>query len=162
MDATDEIDRRRLVAVVLDDAATGQVGVEQQHERQIAIYDLVEENVFGLPGRDDGPYALMIALHESRLALDVRTTDGASIVTHLLSLTPFRRILKDYFLICESYYAAIRTATPAQIEAMDFNRRALHDDGARILEERLAGKIETDFDTARRLFTLVAALHWRG
>ena len=113
MGEPEEIDRRRLVAVVLDEAATGQVGVEQQHERQIAIYDLVEENVFGLPGRDDGPYALMIALHESRLALDVRTTDGASIVTHLLSLTPFRRILKDYFLICESYYAAIRTATPA-------------------------------------------------
>ncbi len=162
MDADGAEDRRRLVAVLLDEASLAASGVEQQHERQVAIYDLVEENVFALPGRDEGPYALMIALHEGRLALDVRAVDGASLATHFLSLSPFRAVMKDYFLVCDSYYAAIRTATPAQIEAIDESRRALHDDGARVLLGRLAGKIETDFDTARRLFTLLAALHWKG
>jgi uncharacterized protein (UPF0262 family) len=155
-------DRRRLVAVILDEASLAASGVEQQHERQVAIYDLVEDNVFALPGRDEGPYALMIALHEGRLAFDVRAVEGTSLATHFLSLSPFRAVMKDYFLVCESYYAAIRTATPAQIEAIDHSRRALHDDGARVLLGRLDGKIETDFDTARRLFTLLAALHWKG
>lgn len=157
---TDE--RRRLVAVILDEESLAAQGVEQKHERQVAIYDLVDDNVFALPGRDDGPYALMIALREARLALDVRSTDGTSLATHFLSLTPFRAVMKDYFLVCESYYASIRTATPQQIEAMDESRRALHDDGARVLLKRLDGKIEVDFDTARRLFTLLAALHWKG
>ena len=155
-------ERRRLVAVILDEASLAASDVEQQHERQVAIYDLVEDNVFALPGRDEGPYALMMALHEGRLAFDVRAVDGTSLATHFLSLTPFRSVMKDYFLVCDSYYAAIRTATPAQIEAIDMSRRALHDDGARVLLARLEGKIETDFDTARRLFTLLAALHWKG
>lgn len=159
-EAADE--RRRLVAVVLDDESLAAHGVEQRHERQVAIYDLVEDNVFALPGRADGPYALMIALREARLALDVRAADGTSLATHFLSLTPFRAVMKDYFLVCESYYAAIRTATPQQIEAIDDSRRALHDEGARVLLGRLSGKIETDFDTARRLFTLLTALHWKG
>ena len=154
--------RHRLVSVTLDEASIGRAGTEQEHERAIAIYDLVESNTFGVPNHDGGPYELMIALHEAKLAFDIRQEGGASIVTHILSLTPFRRILKDYFMVCESYYAAIRTATPAQIEAIDMGRRGLHNDGAKLLAERLDGKIECDFDTARRIFTLVTALHWKG
>jgi uncharacterized protein (UPF0262 family) len=104
----------------------------------------------------------MIALHDSKLAFNIRESGGVQVVTHILSLTPFRRILKDYFQVCESYYAAIRTATPSQIEAIDMGRRGLHNDGAKLLAERLDGKIDCDFDTARRIFTLVTALHWKG
>jgi uncharacterized protein (UPF0262 family) len=155
-------DTKRLVAVSLDDSSIGRGTPDQEHEREIAIYDLIEENKFALTGHDGGPYALMVALHDSKLAFDIRTQDGEKIVTHILSLTPFRRILKDYFMVCESYYAAIRTSTPQQIEAIDMGRRGLHNDGARLLLERLQGKIECDYDTSRRLFTLVAALHWKG
>ena len=155
-------DRKKLVAVTLDENSIGRGNADQEHERAIAIYDLVESNTFGVPNHDGGPYELMIALHEAKLAFDIRQEGGASLVTHIISLTPFRRILKDYFMVCESYYAAIRTATPAQIEAIDMGRRGLHNDGAKLLAERLDGKIECDFDTARRIFTLVTALHWKG
>jgi uncharacterized protein (UPF0262 family) len=154
--------RDRLVSVVLDQQSIGRGNPDQEHERAIAIYDLVEVNSFQLPSIDRGPYALNVALHETKLMLDIRSQDDEQVITHILSLTPFRRILKDYFLICESYYAAIRTATPAQIEAIDMGRRGLHNEGAQLLGERLAGKINCDFDTTRRLFTLVTALHWRG
>ncbi|MBN9080806.1 MAG: hypothetical protein BGP04_21265 [Rhizobiales bacterium 62-17] len=153
---------RRLLAVTLDEASIGRGSADQEHERMIAIYDLIEDSNFALPGRDDGPYALHIAIHDKKLALDVRSHAGESVVTHIISLTPFRRILRDYFAICESYYAAIRTATPAQIEAIDMGRRGLHNDGAHLFAERLDGKVECDFDTARRLFTLLTALHWKG
>ena len=153
---------RRLAAITLDDASIGRGTSDQEHERDIAIYDLVEANEFGLPGREDGPYRLHVALAEARLAFEIRAMDGTAIVTHYLSLTPFRTIFKDYFMVCESYYAAIRTASPAQIEAIDMGRRGLHNEGAQILKDRLEGKIECDFDTARRLFTLVTALHWKG
>lgn len=153
---------RRLLAVTLDEASIGRGNADQEHERMIAIYDLIEDSNFALPGREDGPYALHIAIHDKKLALDVRSADGQSVVTHIISLTPFRRILRDYFSVCESYYAAIRTATPAQIEAIDMGRRGLHNDGAHLFAERLEGKVECDFDTARRLFTLLTALHWRG
>ncbi|MBM3608239.1 MAG: UPF0262 family protein [Alphaproteobacteria bacterium] len=152
----------RLISITLDPSSIGRGTADQEHERAIAIYDLAEVNNFGLPGDERGPYALFIALHDRKLALDIRTEQNEHIVTHILSLTPFRRILRDYFMICESYYAAIRTATPSQIEAIDMGRRGLHNDGAQLLADRLAGKIECDFDTARRLFTLVTALHWRG
>jgi uncharacterized protein (UPF0262 family) len=99
---------------------------------------------------------------DAKLVFQIRDESGANVVTHILSLTPFRRILKDYFLICESYYAAIRTATPSRIEAIDMGRRGLHNEGAQLLAERLKGKIDTDPDTARRLFTLITALHWKG
>lgn len=154
--------RDRLVSVILDANSIGRGNADQEHERAIAIYDLVEINQFKLAEIDRGPYALNVALHEAKLVFDIRTQDDEQVVTHILSLTPFRRILKDYFLICESYYAAIRTATPAQIEAIDMGRRGLHNEGAHLLGERLAGKIMCDFDTTRRLFTLVTALHWRG
>jgi uncharacterized protein (UPF0262 family) len=155
-------DRKKLVAVLLDENSIGRGNADQEHERAIAIYDLVESNSFGVPGHEGGPYELLIALHEAKLALNIRQEGGDSVITHILSLTPFRRILKDYFMVCESYYAAIRTATPAQIEAIDMGRRGLHNDGAKLLAERLDGKVECDFDTARRIFTLVTALHWKG
>ncbi len=155
-------DRKRLVAVTLDDASIGRGTPDQEHEREIAIYDLIEDNVFTLTGHDGGPYSLLLALHEAKLAFDIRTDEGEKVVTHILSLTPFRKILKDYFMICESYYAAIRTATPSQIEAIDMGRRGLHNEGAQLLVERLKGKIDCDINTSRRLFTLVTALHWKG
>jgi uncharacterized protein (UPF0262 family) len=162
MSKADKAKQRRLVSVTFDETSIERGNADQEHERAIAIYDLVEENCFGLPDHAGGPYELFIALHDSKLAFEVREHDGPSIVTHILSLTPFRRILKDYFMICESYYAAIRTATPAQIEAIDMGRRGLHDEGAQLLAERLKGKIDCDLDTARRIFTLVTALHWKG
>ena len=155
-------DNKRLVAITLDDSSIGRGTPDQEHEREIAIYDLIEENRFALPGHDGGPYALFIALHDAKLAFDIREEGGATVVMHILSLTPFRKILKEYFMVCESYYAAIRTATPAQIEAIDMGRRGLHNEGAQLLAERLKGKIECDMDTSRRLFTLVTALHWKG
>ncbi|WP_298427353.1 UPF0262 family protein [Rhodoblastus sp.] len=161
MEPSDSQRSDRLTNVTLDESI-GRGNADQEHERAIAIYDLIEENSFALPGQFGGPYQLHIALHESKLALNVRDEAGAPIVVHILSLTPFRRILKDYFMICESYYAAIRTASPAQIEAIDMGRRGLHNEGAQLLAERLRGKIDCDFDTARRIFTLVTALHWKG
>lgn len=152
----------RLVAVILDEASIGRGNADQEHERKIAIYDLIEENDFSIPGHEGGPYALRIGLLEAKLVLEIMVADGTPVMTHILSLSPFRRILKDYFLICESYYKAIRTATPQQIEAIDMGRRGLHNEGANLLAERLDGKIACDLDTARRLFTLVTALHWKG
>ena len=154
--------RKRLIAITLDEASIGRRTPDQEHEREIAIYDLIEDNIFELSGHDGGPYSLLLALHEAKLAFDIRTDEGEKVVTHILSLTPFRKILKDYFMICESYSAAIRTATPAQIEAIDMGRRGLHNEGAQLLVERLKGKIECDINTSRRLFTLVTALHWKG
>jgi uncharacterized protein (UPF0262 family) len=157
-----DADARRLKSVILDEASIGRGTPDQEHERSIAIYDLLEENVFGLPGRADGPYVLAISLQDSKLVFEVTCRAGGNSMTHVLSLTPFRRILKDYFTVCETYYAAIRTATPAQIEAIDMGRRGLHDEGAQLLSERLDGKIECDLNTARRIFTLLTALHWKG
>ena len=154
--------RNRLTNVTLDDASIGRGSPDQEHERAIAIYDLVEENSFAPVGHECGPYCLRLQLVGNRLIFDIRTEDDRPVVAHHLSLTPFRRILKDYFMICESYFAAIRTASPAQIEAIDMGRRGLHNEGAQLLVERLRGKIECDFDTSRRIFTLVTALHWKG
>jgi uncharacterized protein (UPF0262 family) len=162
MSRNDPTERNRLVSVVLDEASISRGGADQEHERQIAIYDLIDENSFALPGRDAGPYGLKIALQDAKLVLEVADVQGTPLVAHILSLTPFRGLLKDYFLICESYYAAIRTAMPSQIEAIDMGRRAIHNEAAEVLLERLKGKIECDRDTARRIFTLVVALHWKG
>jgi uncharacterized protein (UPF0262 family) len=148
--------------VILDEASISRGAADQEHERQIAIYDLIDENCFALPGRDAGPYGLKIALQDAKLVLEIADESGNPIIAHILSLTPFRGLLKDYFMICESYYAAIRTAMPTQIEAIDMGRRAVHNEAAELLLERLKGKIDCDRDTARRLFTLVVALHWKG
>lgn len=154
--------RQKLISVTLDENSIGRGSADQEHERAIAVYDLIEDNRFALVGHAGGPYALIISLLDAKLVFDVRDETGAVVITHILSLTPFRRILKDYFLVCESYYAAIRHATPSRIEAIDMGRRGLHNEGAQLLAERLKGKIETDADTARRLFTLITALHWKG
>jgi uncharacterized protein (UPF0262 family) len=158
----EESARNRLISVTLDENSIGRGSPDQEHERAIAVYDLIEDNSFALVGHDGGPYALVISLLDAKLVFDIRNEDGATVITHILSLTPFKRILKDYFMICESYYAAIRTATPSRIEAIDMGRRGLHNEGAQLLAERLKGKVETDSDTARRLFTLITALHWKG
>ena len=155
-------EHKRLVSVVLDEASIGRANPDVEHERAIAIYDLIEENSFVPLGDDGGPYALKIGLVENRLVFEVMREDGAAVITHMLSLTPFRRVVKDYFLVCESYYAAIKTEAPARIEAIDMGRRGLHNDGSKLLVERLKDKIAVDFDTARRLFTLICALHWKG
>jgi uncharacterized protein (UPF0262 family) len=154
--------RNRLIDVELDETI-GRSTPDVEHERAVAIFDLIEENSFR-PVTDDGsgPYKLKLSLAESRLIFAVSREDGATVVTHILSLTPFRRIVKDYYMICESYYDAIRSATPSHIEAIDMGRRGLHNEGSQTLLDRLAGKIDIDFDTARRLFTLVCVLHWRG
>ncbi len=151
----------RLCDVVLDDTI-GRATPDVEHERAVAIFDLIEENSFEPVGHAGGPYRLNISLLDSKLVFAIRTEEGADVATHILSLTPFRRIVKDYFLICESYYQAIRSATPSQIEAIDMGRRGIHNEGSQTLMDRLSGKIRFDFDTARRLFTLVCVLYWRG
>ena len=151
----------RLCDVVLDHTI-GRATPDVEHERAVAIFDLIEENSFEPIGHAGGPYRLDISLLDSKLIFAVRTEGGDDVVTHILSLTPFRRIVKDYFLICESYYQAIRSATPSQIEAIDMGRRGIHNEGSQTLMDRLSGKIRVDFDTARRLFTLVCVLYWRG
>ena len=153
---------KSLASVVLDEQSIGRTTPEKEHERMVAIYDLIESNLFSLPGHDGGPYALTLAMIENKLSLDIRSVAGEALIVHVLSLTPFRRVLRDYFMICESYYAAIKTSSPTQIEAIDMGRRGLHDEAAQLLMERLDGKVEIDFNTARRLFTLIAALHWKG
>ena len=153
---------QRLSKITLDEGSIGRSGPDIEHERAVAIYDLLEDNSFAPVDHTNGPYALFLTISENRLVFDVRLEDGSPVVAHLLSLTPFRRIVKDYFMICDSYYKAIRTATPSQIEAIDMGRRGLHNEGSELLVERLKEKIEVDFDTARRLFTLICVLHWKG
>ncbi|MDT3684390.1 MAG: UPF0262 family protein [Pseudorhodoplanes sp.] len=152
----------RLVEITLDEDSIGRSGPDIEHERAVAIYDLIEDNSFRPAGHDGGPYTLRLSMADNRLVFDIRLADGTAVMAHLLSLTPFRRIVKDYFLICDSYYQAIRSATPERIEAIDMGRRGLHDEGSRILMERLKDKVTVDFDTARRLFTLICVLHWKG
>lgn len=152
----------RLVAVELDEGSILRSTPDVEHERAVAIYDLIEENEFEPLGDAGGPYRLRLSLVEKRLVFLVEREEGDPVVTHILSLTPLRKVVKDYFLICESYFEAIRTATPSQIEAIDMGRRGVHNEGSRILMERLEGKIRVDMQTARRLFTLVCALHWKG
>ena len=154
--------KNRLVAVTLDEDSIGRSGSDIEHERATAIYDLIEENSFAPVDHDAGPYALRIGIKENRLVLDIRRENNKPVIAHLLSLTPFKRIVKDYFMICDSYYAAIRTATPDKIEAIDMGRRGLHDEGSRILQDAIKRKVKVDFDTARRLFTLICVLHWKG
>jgi uncharacterized protein (UPF0262 family) len=151
----------RLSDIVLDDTI-GRSTPDVEHERAVAIFDLIEENSFEPVGHEGGPYKLNLSLVDTKLVLTIRTEADEEVATHILSLTPFRRIVKDYFMICESYYEAIRTATPSRIEAIDMGRRGVHNDGSQTLQDRLKGKINVDFGTARRLFTLVCVLYWRG
>jgi uncharacterized protein (UPF0262 family) len=155
-------DKFRLVAVTLDEQSIGRSGPDVEHERAVAIYDLLEENSFAPVGHEGGPYALHLSITGQRLVFDIRLADGSPVVAHLLSLSPLRRVVKDYYMVCDSYYEAIRTATPERIEALDMGRRGLHDEGSRLLQERLRRRVRIDFNTARRLFTLVCVLHWKG
>ncbi len=152
----------KLVGIDLDTSLAAVPSQDVEHERQVAIFDLLQENSFHVVGHDAGPYRLRLSIAEGRLIFEIAdaTQDKCAIIG--LALSPFRRIVKDYFLICESYFQAIRTATPSHIETVDMARRGLHNEGSEILKERLKGKIDVDFDTARRLFTLVCVLHWRG
>jgi uncharacterized protein (UPF0262 family) len=160
--ASDANPKAQLSAITLDNSSIkrGSSGIE--HEREVAIFDILESNFFSLEGRDEGPYTLNLSIAEDRLVLAVGQQTSDSVFTVVLSLTPLRRVMKDYFIVCESYYRAIRTAPPSRIQAIDMGRRALHDEGSRVLLERLKGKITVDNDTARRLFTLICALHWKG
>ncbi|HLZ84831.1 MAG TPA: UPF0262 family protein [Caulobacteraceae bacterium] len=152
--------KHRLQSIALDDESLAAASRDQEQERQIAIFDLLEENVFAPDAAEGGPYDLRIALIDNRLALDISGPGYQR--RHLLSLSPFRGVLRDYRMVCESYYEAIRNATPQKIEALDMGRRGLHNEGSTLLRRRLAGKVEIDLDTARRLFTLICALQWRG
>jgi len=148
------------IAIDQDSLVTHHKAIEQ--ERDVAITDLLEKNYFRLSGSQGGPYYLILGVEENRLVLDVSLKDGVPHGRVMLSLTPLGRVIKDYFLVCDTYYKAIRTAPPQQIEALDMGRRALHDEGSTLLMKRLEGKIETDFDTARRLFTLICAMHLKA
>jgi len=152
----------RLVDVILDETSIARSTPDVEHDRAVAIYDLIEENEFQPSGHPPVNYVLCLSVIEKKLVFEIKTEDGSPVVTHVLSLTPLRKVVKDYDLICQSYYEAIRTATPSQIEAIDMGRRGVHNEGSTILMERLEGKIAVDMATARRLFTLVYALHWKG
>jgi uncharacterized protein (UPF0262 family) len=151
-----------LVAVDLDadSLATSRDFIE--YERATAIRDLIAENAFLPAGRAAGAFRLALSIRDGKLVLDIADADGRPVARHVLSLSPLKRVIKDYFLICDSYYAAVRNVGPSQIEAIDMGRRGVHNEGATILRDRLKSKIAVDFETARRLFTLVCALAWKG
>lgn len=149
----------RLISVDIDEETLIASGPDAEHERRVAIFDLLEENSFEVHDQDRGPYALHLSMQERKLVFDIRTQNGEAVHVFLLSMTPFRGVIRDYFMICESYYDAIRNATPHQIEAIDMARRGIHNEGSDLVMGRLEGKVGVDFDTARRLFTLICALH---
>ena len=155
-------DTERIVDITLDERTVVRRSPDIEHERKVAIFDLLEQNHFSLAACAAGPYALHLGIEENRLVFDVRDEAGEHLEKVVLALTPFRRIVKEYFVVCESYFDAIKTASPSRIEAIDMGRRGLHNDGSTLLQERLEGKVEVDFDTARRLFTLICVLHIRG
>ncbi len=152
----------RIVNVTLDEHTVVRRSPEVEHERAVAIFDLLEENYFAPLGDDRGPYRLHLAIVENRLTIAIEAADGGAVDGVALALNSFRRLVKDYFTVCDSYYAAIKRSSPTQIEAIDMGRRGLHDEGAELLRQRLADRIDIDFATARRLFTLICVLHIRG
>lgn len=155
--------KRRIVHVTLDEKTVVRRKPEVEHERAVAIFDLLEENEFcPCDHAEAGPYHLHLSIEDNRLVFDIRRNDDSQLEKVMLPVTGFRSIVKDYFLICESYYAAIKRSTPSQIEAIDMGRRGLHNEGSEMLRDRLAGKVEMDLQTARRLFTLICVLHIRG
>ena len=157
----------RLAKIEIDDSGLAAPTPEIEQERNVAIFDLLEDNSFVIPARDGrdvppGPYHLVLAIRERRLVFDLKTMKSAPAGEFHLSLSPFRQVVKDYFQICESYFEAVKRLPPSQIEAIDMARRGIHNEGARVLQDRLDGKAEIDIDTARRLFTLICVLHWGG
>jgi uncharacterized protein (UPF0262 family) len=155
-------EQARLVEVTLDTGSIGRNSTDVEHEREVAIFDLLERNSFALENHDGGPYTLHLSLADNRLVFTVGDENRSPIVHVMLSLSPFLRLVKEYLLMCEIFYQAIKTAPPSRIEAIDMGRRGLHDEGSRLLMERLKGKVLIDIATARRLFTLICALHWKG
>ena len=150
-----------IIRIKLDEKSIVRRNADIEHERKVAIFDLLEDNRFGLKSVP-GPYDLVLRLEETRLIIEVRD-DGANPLEEIrLQVSPFRRIIKDYFMVCESYFSAIKTSSPSQIEAIDMGRRGLHNEGSEMLRERLAQQVEMDLATARRLFTLICVLHIRG
>lgn len=152
--------------IEIDDTGLAPPTPEIEQERKVAIFDLLEDNSFALPPKEGreaapGPFRLGLAIREGRLVFDIATEDARKVGEFHLSLGPFRQVVKDYFQICESYFEAVKRLPPSQIEAIDMARRGIHNEGARVLQERLEGKAEVDIDTARRLFTLICVLHWR-
>lgn len=154
--------RQKIAKIELVEKHQVRRAAEVEHERAVAMYDLMEENYFAPKGDYVGPYVLYLRLEDTRLIFDVRQEDETRLLEVPLALKTFQSIVKDYFLICESYFAAIKKSTPSQIEAIDMGRRGLHNEGSELLRERLENKIDVDFDTARRLFTLICVLHIRG
>ncbi len=155
----------RITHIALDDANLPPPTPEIEQERKVAVFDLLENNSFTLPAREGrdvplGPYRLTLSIRERRLVFDVTTEDETPAAQFLLSLGPFRQVVKDYFQICESYFAAVKTMPTNQIETIDMARRGIHNEGANVLAERLEGKAKVDHDTARRLFTLICVLHF--
>jgi uncharacterized protein (UPF0262 family) len=155
-------ERNRLSDINLDEASVAPASPNAEHERRIALFDLKESNSFAIAGEDRGPYVLLLGMSEGRLVLDVSDEAGVRIILHQAPLGALRKLVKDYALICESYHGAIRDAPPSRIEALDMGRRGLHNEAAEVLQEALAGHFTIDNETARRLFTLVCALHVRG
>ena len=156
----------RICHIEIDDRGLPPPTPEIEQERKVAIFDLLEENSFALPLKSgvavDGPFRLGLAIREGRLVFDLTSEDAAKVAEFHLSLGPFRQVVKDYFQICQSYFEAVKRLPPAQIEAIDMARRGIHNEGARVLQERLDGKAILDIDTARRLFTLICVLHFGG
>ncbi len=157
----------RIVHIEIDDSGLPPPTPEIEQERRVAVFDLLEDNSFAVPERDgraapEGPFRLMLAIRERLLVFDIRSEDDTPEAEFRLSLGPFRQVVKDYFQICESYFDAVKRLPPAQIEAIDMARRGIHNEGARILQERLEGKADLDNDTSRRLFTLICVLHFGG
>ncbi|WP_431300652.1 UPF0262 family protein [Tabrizicola sp. BL-A-41-H6] len=155
----------RICHIDIDEKGLVRPTPDIEQERRVAIYDLLEDNVFGLPKKPDrvhpeGPYRVRLAIREGRLVFDIASEDGERAAEFHLSLGPFRQVVKDYFQICENYFDAVKRLPPSQIEAIDMARRGIHNEGASILRERLEGKADVDTDTARRLFTLICVLHW--
>jgi uncharacterized protein (UPF0262 family) len=157
-----EKSRNRIAEITLDPKSLASSNPNTEHEREVAIFDIIDGNAFAVEGLDEGPYKLFLSILDDRLVLSIGSEANPALTQHSVPLTPLKRIMKDYFMVCESYYAAVRTAPPARIQAIDVSRRALHDEGSMVLQEKLRDKIVVDADTARRLFTLVCALHWKG
>ncbi|MEQ1669550.1 MAG: UPF0262 family protein [Hyphomicrobium sp.] len=162
LETSPEQSRDRLSEITLDQKSLGRANANIEHEREVAIFDIIDGNSFAVEGLDHGPYTLHLSIGEDRLQLNIGNGDSPNVAQHALPLTPLKRIMKDYFMVCESYYEAVRSAPPARIQAIDVSRRGLHDEGSTVLRDRLQPKIVVDSDTARRLFTLLCALHWKG
>ena len=153
---------QRIANVTLDERTVVRRSTDIEHERRVAIFDLLEDNSFAPDGLDSGPYHLHLAIEDNRLAMHINDIDDQPLERVMVPVSPYRRLIKDYFTVCESYFEAIKRSAPSQIEAIDMGRRALHNEGSDLLRGQLADKVAIDDDTARRLFTLLCVLHIRA